>query len=100
MAHTVLTLRGGRKPIDEDNHVYRLDYNRNDITFWKCTVSECKARAKTIHNPEQENNNCELKVVHSNEHTHASNRNEKTLIETKIKLKSMSRHTQESCQLI
>ena len=100
MAHTVVTSRGGRKLIDEDNHVYRLDYIRNDITYLKCTVPKCKARAKTIHNLEQEDNSCELKVVHSNEHTHASNPNEKILIEAKIKLETMSRHTQDNTRTV
>ena len=100
MVHTVLTSRGGRKLIDEDNHVYHLDYSWDDITYWKCTVPKCKAWAKTIHNPEQENNSCELKVVHSNEHTHAYNPNEKILIEAKIKLKSMSGHTQDNTRTV
>ena len=100
MPYTVSTTRGGKKLVDGNNHVYRADKCLNGISYWKCAIPKCGARAKTKHGNDDEGKEIICEFTTTNSHTHAANPISVSSLKAKQKLKLLAEQTQENTRTV
>ena len=93
--YIISTNRGGKKLVDENNHTYKTDKRANKVWYWKCVVTNCVARAKTIHGQDEGGKEIISEFAMINAHTHASNSKIVSSLWTKQMVKSLKDATQE-----
>ncbi|XP_068208538.1 uncharacterized protein [Palaemon carinicauda] len=94
MPHTVKTIRGGEKLVDDNNFVYRIDRTLESKTYWKCEIKNCKARVHTL--LESEGDIAICKTV--GEHSHSGNPTKPNVYSTLAKMKENATNSQLSAR--